>query len=89
MRRAEDHRRAGQTLLAAGRFSVSCHLAGPAVGCALKARIARAFPSGTWSRRQFAHDRHTDDPFFFNTSRPVLDDLASLPKTLTEGVREV
>ncbi|MCJ2137166.1 hypothetical protein MKK69_24510 [Methylobacterium sp. J-026] len=30
-----------------------------------------------------------DDLFFFNTSRQVLDDLASLPKTLTEGVREV
>ncbi|MCJ2143464.1 hypothetical protein [Methylobacterium sp. E-066] len=30
-----------------------------------------------------------DDLFYFNTSKQALDDLASLPKTLTEGVREI
>jgi hypothetical protein len=30
-----------------------------------------------------------NDLFFFNTSQQALDDLASLPRTLTEGVREV
>ncbi|MCJ2137167.1 HEPN domain-containing protein [Methylobacterium sp. J-026] len=60
-RRAEDHLRAAQTLLAAGQFSVAYYLAGLAVECALKARIARSFRSATWPLRQFANDIHTHD----------------------------
>lgn len=60
-RRAEDHIRAAQVLLAVGHCSVAYYLAGLAVECALKARIARAFRSGTWPLRQFANDIHTHD----------------------------
>ncbi|SFL51085.1 hypothetical protein [Methylobacterium pseudosasicola] len=37
----------------------------------------------------FADRINRDNLFYFNTSKQALDDLASLPKTLTEGVREI
>ncbi|MCJ2143465.1 HEPN domain-containing protein [Methylobacterium sp. E-066] len=60
-KRSRNQLRAAQTLLAAGQYSVAYHLAGLAVECALKARIARSFRSGTWPLRQFAIDIHTHD----------------------------
>ncbi|WP_342105645.1 HEPN domain-containing protein [Methylobacterium sp. SI9] len=60
-RRAEDHLRAARALLTTGHFSDAYYLAGLAVECALKARIARSFRSGTWPLRQFANDIHTHD----------------------------
>ncbi|SFL51067.1 HEPN domain-containing protein [Methylobacterium pseudosasicola] len=59
--RSEDHLRAAQTLAAAGHSSAAYYLAGLAVECALKARIARSFRSGTWPLRQFVNDIHTHD----------------------------
>ena len=41
-------------------------------------------------RQKYFSDRiGPEDLFYFNTSQQALDDLASLPRMLTEGVREI
>lgn len=50
-----------QTLLRAGRFGAAYYLAGYAIECALKARIALRFREAEFPDRSFANDVFTHD----------------------------
>lgn len=52
------HSSAARSLIAAGRFSSAYYLAGLAVECALKAKIARAFKASTWPKKAFVNSIH-------------------------------
>jgi hypothetical protein len=55
------HAAAAKDLLAKGRFSTAYYLAGLAVECALKAKIARAFKASTWPTKKFVNDVYCHD----------------------------
>jgi HEPN domain-containing protein len=55
-RKCDEHADAARTLFLQGQFSVAYYLSGLAVECAIKAKIARKFKSGTWPERAFVDD---------------------------------
>src|SRR5215213_2507506 len=60
-RQAEAHCSAAEVLLQQGQFGVAYHIAGLAIECGLKAKIATAFKASTWPTKKFVLDIHTHD----------------------------
>jgi HEPN domain-containing protein len=53
---ANEHIKSARTLLGESHYSAAYHLAGLAVECALKAKVAKAFKAQTWPDRQFVSE---------------------------------
>ena len=60
-KQAEAHCAAAKALLEQGQYGVAYHVAGLAIECALKAKIATAFKASTWPTKKFVNDIHTHD----------------------------
>jgi HEPN domain-containing protein len=60
-RQSQQHATAARALFDQRQYSVAYHVAGLAVECALKAKIAASFKSGTWPDRQFVNNIHVHD----------------------------